>query len=172
MFSEIGSVEDRLKTRTPDWRGRMEAWIESVKDDQPEWIVVQPKRDETEASGARYTALEDGSYLAQGYAPPTSSPRFILETELENITAVRFELMTDPNLPRNGPGRSIKGTGALTEFKVEAAPAGDPENVTKLKFSRATADINLPEHSLDRMFQKLENDCRTTGPVIVRDRRG
>ena len=165
MFSEMAAIEDRLKTQTPDWRGRMEAWIEKVKDDQPEWVVVQPKRDETEASGARYTALEDGSYLAQGYAPPTSSPKFILETELQNITAVRFELMTDPNLPRNGPGRSIKGTGALSELELEVASAEDPEKATKVEFSRATADINLPEHSLDKMFQKLEDDCRTTGPA-------
>ena len=165
MFSEMAAVADRLKTETPDWRGRMEAWIEKVKGDQPEWIVVQPKRDETEASGARYTALDDGSYLAQGYAPPTSSPKFILETELQNITAVRFELMTDPNLPRNGPGRSIKGTGALSELELEVAPAEHPEKATKVKFSRATADINLPEHSLDKMFQKLEDDCRTTGPA-------
>ena len=165
MFSEMATVDDRLQTRTPDWRERMEAWIAKVKDDQPKWIVVQPKRDETEASGARYTPMADGSYLAQGYAPPTSSPRFILETELQNITAVRFELMTHPDLPRTGPGRSVKGTGALTELKVEAAPAGDPEKVTELKFSRATADINLPEHSLDKTFQKLEDDCRTTGPA-------
>ena len=165
MFGEMAAVEDRLKTQAPDWRERMEAWVETVKDDQPEWIVVQPRRDETEASGARYTALEDGSYLAQGYAPPTSNPRFILETELRNITAVRFELMTHPDLPRKGPGRSIKGTGALTELKLEAAPADDPENVTQLKFSRATADVNPPEHSLDKMFQKLEDDCRTTGPA-------
>ena len=113
MLSEMAAIEDRLKTQTPDWRRRMEAWIEKVKDGQPEWIVVQPKRDETEASGARYTPMEDGSYLAQGYAPPTSSPGFILETELQDITAVRFELMTDPNLPRGGPGRSIKGLALL-----------------------------------------------------------
>jgi len=165
MLSEMAAIEDRLRTQTPDWRRRMEAWIEKVNDGQPEWIVVQPKRDETEASGARYTAMEDGSYLAEGYAPPTSSPRFILETELQDISAVRFELMTDTNLPRGGPGRSIKGTGALTELKLEAAPAEDPENTRKLKFSRATSDINLPERSLDKMFQKLEDDCRTTGPA-------
>ena len=165
IIRRIRVLEDRLKAGAPDWRERMEAWIEKVRGGQPEWVVLRPKPIDISTGGARYLPMEDGSFLAQGFAPPQSRPRFVVETGLETIQAVRFELMTDPNLPRNGPGRSIKGTGALTEFELETAPADDPENGKKVEFSRATADIRLAEHSLDKMFQKLENDCRTTGPA-------
>ena len=69
------------------------------------------------------SALEDGSFLVQGYAPTKHTVVMSVKTDVAPITAFRLELLTDPNLPMGGPGRSIKGTGALTEFRVEAAPA-------------------------------------------------
>ena len=60
------------------------------------------------------------SLLAQGYAPTKHNVKLTVKTSLKNITAFRLELLTDPNLPMGGPGRSIKGTGALSEFKVES----------------------------------------------------
>src|SRR6266446_6281442 len=96
--------------------------------------------------------MNDGSLLAQGYAPTKHRVKIIVKTEAQNITAFRLELLNDPNLPLAGPGRSIKGTGALTEFEVEAAPANAPDKVTKVKLVKATADVNLPETPLDAIY--------------------
>jgi hypothetical protein len=52
--------------------------------------------------------------------------------------------MNDPNLPAYGPGRSQKGTAALTEFNAEMKIDG---KVTKLKFAKATADFGEPENT-------------------------
>ncbi len=57
-----------------------------------------------------------------------------VKTDVTPITAFRLELLNDPNLPLGGPGRSIKGTAALTEFKVEAAPADAPGKASTVKF--------------------------------------
>ena len=76
--------------------------------------------------GQKYLPLDDGSFLAQGYAPTKHTCELTVKTDLTPITAFRLELLNDPNLPLSGPGRSIKGTGALTEFEVEAAPADAP----------------------------------------------
>ena len=75
--------------------------------------------------------------------------------------------MNDPNLPLGGPGRSIKGTGALTEFEVEALPADAPKDAkpVKVKIAKATADINLPETPLEAMFYDKTNKKRVTGPI-------
>src|SRR5262249_39603222 len=78
--------------------------------------------------------------------------------------AFRLELLNDPNLPLGGPGRSIKGTAALTEFRVEAAPADAPEKTIKVKFARATADVNPPEKPLDPIFDDRSSKKRGTGP--------
>ena len=89
--------------------------------------------------------MSDGSFLAQGYAPTKHRVKMTVKTDVQNITAFRLELLNDPNLPLGGPGRSIKGTGALTEFEVEAAPADAPDKPAKVKIAHATADVNLPE---------------------------
>jgi hypothetical protein len=84
---------------------------------------------------------------------------------LRGIMAIRLELMMDPNLPRGGPGRSIYGTAALTEFEAEAAPASDPKKVTKIKFVRATADVNPPETELLKIYDDKSGKRRVTGPI-------
>ncbi len=78
---------------------------------------------------------------------------------------MRLELLTDPNLPGGGPGRSIKGTGALTEFTVDAAAADTPDQFTNVKIGSATADINLPETPLEPKFDDKSGKRRVTGPV-------
>jgi len=44
----------------------------------------------------------------RGYAPTSLQVKFTVKTDVRNITAFRLELMTDPNLPLGGPGRSSK----------------------------------------------------------------
>ena len=103
--------------------------------------------------------------LAQGYAPTKHTVKFTANSDLPEIAAVRLELLLDPNLPNGGPGRSIKGTGALTDFRVEAASAETPEKFTNVKIASATADINLPETPLDAKFEDKSGKRRVTGPI-------
>ncbi len=88
-----------------------------------------------------------------------------VKTDVENITGFRLELMNDPNLPLGGPGRSTKGTGALTEFEVEAAAEETPDKFTKVKMVKATADVNPPETPLEPIFYDKTDRGRVTGPV-------
>ncbi|MDQ2901843.1 MAG: DUF1549 and DUF1553 domain-containing protein, partial [Acidobacteriota bacterium] len=169
IFRRIREMESGIEHRNPDWQTRMSAWEDKVKNDQPEWTVVRPEVDDISTGGAKYVAMKDGSLLEQGYAPTKHRVKLTVKTDIQNITAFRLELMNDPNLPLNGPGRSIKGTGALTEFEVEAAPksAGeiDKAKVEKIKIVKATADIALAETPLDPMFDDKTKKRRVTGPI-------
>ena len=158
-------IEADLQRRTPAWRDRMNAWEDSVAHNQPEWVVIRPEVDDISTGGQKYIPQEDGSLLAQGYAPTKHTVKLTAKTSLKDIRAFRLELMNDPNLPLGGPGRSIKGTGALSEFTVEAAPAGAPEKSAKVAIAHASADINLPETPLEAMFFDKSNKKRVTGPV-------
>ena len=124
LSRRIREVESRLRHTTPDWRARIAAWEESVKDTQPRWVVLAPTQ--VSEADTRFIPQEDGSLLAQGYAPAKFTYDFEATSDLPEIRAFRLELLTDPNLPANGPGRSFKGTCTLTEFRVEAADAGEP----------------------------------------------
>jgi hypothetical protein len=164
-FRRIREIEAGIEHHNPDWEQRMAAWEEKVKDDQPEWTVVRPEVDDISTGGQRYLPMNDGSLLAQGYAPTKHRVKLTVKTELQNITAFRLELLNDPNLPLGGPGRSMKGTGALTEFEVEAAPAEVPDKATKIKIATATADVNPPETPLETIFDDKSGKPRVTGPV-------
>ncbi|MEO6727064.1 MAG: DUF1553 domain-containing protein, partial [Blastocatellia bacterium] len=165
VFRSVQEIETDLQHRTPDWRERMAAWEVSAKQNQIPWTVIQPQVDDISTGGQRYLPQPDGSFLADGYAPAQHRVKMVLKTDVRNITAFRLELMTDPNLPRNGPGRSSKGSCALTEFEVTSAPASDPKKITKLKIAKATADISLPERDLDAIFNDKSGKHRVVGPI-------
>ena len=163
ILRKIAEIESDLKHRLQDWPERMAAWEESVKEDQPEWTIVKPEPDAS--GGQKHYVLDDGSILAQGYAPTKHTTEFEVVTSLENITAVRLELLNDPNLPRGGPGRSIKGTCALTEFRLEAAPADGSGKMEEVKLAAATADVNPPEKELEAIYHDKSDKKRVTGPI-------
>jgi mono/diheme cytochrome c family protein len=165
IFSRIREIEAKLQEAKPDWRERMAEWEAKVTKDQPEWIVVRPEVEDISTGGQKYLPLKDASFLAQSYAPTKHRVKMSVKVDAQNITAFRLELLTDPNLPLGGPGRSTKGTGALTEFELEAAPASDPKKITKIKIVRATADYNQPERALEPIFSDKSNRRRVTGPV-------
>jgi mono/diheme cytochrome c family protein len=84
---------------------------------------------------------------------------------LRQITAFRLELLNDPNLPAYGPGRSIQGLAALTEFTAEVKIGG---KLTPLKFIKATADFGEPENTPLVSYarnKESDKDDRVTGPV-------
>ena len=163
LLRQIGEIEADLQHKSPDWQQRMAAWEESVKNDQPEWRIVSPEPDVS--GGQKHYVLKDGSILAQGYAPTKHTTEFVVKSRQENITAVRLELLNDPNLPLGGPGRSIWGTLALTEFRLEAGPADGSAAMAEVKLSGATADVNPPEKPLDAIYGDKTDKKRVTGPI-------
>jgi len=162
---EIEMVETGLRERHPDWAERMSQWEKQISSNQPEWMVIQPIVEEISTGGQKYLPQKDGSFLAQSYAPTKHTAQLDWKTELTNITAVRLELLTDFNLPRNGPGRSFKGTCALTEFYLEAAPVANPTNKTRLKWGEVTADYEQLEAPLEANFYDKSTNNRVVGAV-------
>jgi hypothetical protein len=164
IFRGICDMEAGLRHRHPDWRKGMDAWEKKVTADQPKWTVIRPAVDEESTGGQKYLPQPDGSFLAQGYAPTKHTVHFTVRVEQE-ITAFQIELLTDPNLPRGGPGRSIEGTGALSEFEVKVAPADDPGKLHKGKFAKATADVEMPTTPLKTIYDDRSGKKRLLGPV-------
>jgi mono/diheme cytochrome c family protein len=163
LFRQIREIEGTLQHHNPGWEDRMAKWETEVSANQPRWTVIQPEVDRLSDGGQHYAPLKDGSFLAQGYAPTKHSVKMTVTTDVQNITAFRLELMNDANLPLNGPGRSLQGTCALTEFEVEAGPDG--AKPTRIKFAKATADYDQPEKDLEPIFYDKTTRHRVTGPI-------
>ena len=164
LHRKMSEIEVDLKHRTPDWEKQMAAWEDSVKNNQPEWIVFGDLDQEGDKS-QRYEDKKDGSWLACGYAPTKMTQWFRVTNNVDGVTAFRLELLTDPNLPYGGPGRAFNGTCALSEFMVEAMDAKHPTNKVKVKWKEATADVEQPERALEQNFYDKSTNSRSTGPI-------
>lgn len=165
---EMRDLEAGLRHRTPDWEARLAAWETSVRGNPPAWEPVHTVN--IGDNGERFYYHEDGSVRAASYAPTQWTANFRGTNRLASIGAFRFEHLTDPNLPCGGPGRSIRGIAALSEFKVTAVDATQPTNRVEVKFVRATADFAHAERGLEPEFQsegriRGGGDKRVTGPV-------
>jgi len=159
-------IEAELQHTTPDWASKLAAWEDSVRGGEPEWTVLRPIVEDISTGGARYLPQPDGSLLQLGYAPTKHRVKLSAKVDAARMTAFRLELLNDPNLPLGGPGRSLDGTGALTEFEVEVEPVGVPDaKPVPVKLATATADVNPPETVLAPIFDDKSNRRRVTGQV-------
>ena len=48
---------------------------------QPHWIVVRPEVDDESTGGEKYLPMDDGSLLAQGYAPTKHTLELTVKTD-------------------------------------------------------------------------------------------
>jgi hypothetical protein len=90
----------------------------------------------------RRLAPPDGTVLATGKNPYPETYVVTAKTDIKGITAVRLEVLSDPKLPAQGPGRAPNGNFVLNEFKLQVTPTEGttpPRNVT---FRRAIADFS------------------------------
>jgi hypothetical protein len=162
IFQKIKAIENDLRHRNPDWQKAMHAWEKDVKAKVVNWKIVRPEVDDT--SGQKHYQLDDGSILAQGYAPTKHTTEFKVKVE-GKVSGIQLELLNDPNLPLSGPGRSIKGLFALTEFRVKAGPADKSTPLKDIKIVKATADVNPPDKPLEAIFDDKSKKRRITGSI-------
>lgn len=162
----VAELEQQLQAANPDWQSRMAEWEQSWwQENRVPWHAVTPT--DIPYEGQKFKILEDGSIVSESYAPTKTTNSFSLAVESPHITAFRLDALQHPQLPRGGPGRSIYGTGALTEFEVAIAPADEPDKQRDIPLKRAVSDAN-PSHSrLPAVFRDKnpDQDERVTGPI-------
>jgi mono/diheme cytochrome c family protein len=144
ILSKIAKIEDDLIATDADLPKRMAEWEERVKNYDVKWAPLKDG-EIFAAFGVKFDKLEDGSFIAKGDNATTNNYIVKVKTGLKNITGFRVEFLTDPNLPRGGPGRAPDGSFYFSEFSVEAAPADKPDAVEKVALGNVTADFELPD---------------------------
>ena len=84
--------------------------------------------------GAKLERMEDGSFFASGR---NGRGNYDLETvsELERITGIRIEALTDDRLPKKGPGRADDGNFVLSELKFQWADGLSSREVEVAKWN-------------------------------------
>ena len=169
LNAELEKLQDEMRGKLPDWSKRLERWEENARSAEPKWETLSLENIGDNAQ--RYEKLSDGSLLAAGWAPPAFTARFKASPTLRKITAFRVDVLTHPDLPAGGPGRSYKGTFALSEFEIrmrEPAP-GDEEKKPgpPLKFASAAGDVETPRADVEERFRRPNVAGAHIGPAAL-----
>src|SRR5262245_53714771 len=147
ILSKVARIEDDLVAGDADLPRRMAAWETGARAYDTAWTPLKDG-EIFAAFGVKFDRLEDGSFIAKGDNATTNNYIVKAKTNLKKITGVRVEFLTDPNLPRGGPGRAPDGGFYFSEFSVEAAPPGKPDSpntMEKVPLANVTADFELPD---------------------------
>ncbi|HZY89436.1 MAG TPA: DUF1549 domain-containing protein [Gemmataceae bacterium] len=111
----LAAHEKALEARQAKWEAEQKL--------VPEWSPLEVT-DAKSKGGATLTVQKDGSVLASGKNPAPETYTVTAKTKLSGITALRLEVLNDPSLPSQGPGRAGNGNFVLNEFKVAVQEEG------------------------------------------------
>lgn len=167
--SGIAAVEERLKKQMPDWQQRMAAWEQQQLQWQKrfDWTVIEAEDLHSSSELNHPTMLPDKSILTLGHRTVKGDVHLIATPKVQNVTGIRLEILKHNDLPFGGPGRSFRGTWALTELVVEAKKPGS-DKWEKIKLAKATADFSEPQHRMEPEWENMTLDKerkRTCGPA-------
>ena len=138
----IAGIETRLKASHPGWETNLAAWeaAQLRKLSQTSWTVVHAEDTHSSSELNHPAVLPDWSILTLGHPTTSGDLHLFAQPKLENVTGIRLEVLTHGDLPMGGPGRSFKGSWALTELIVEAKLPGSNQ-WERLKLKNVTCDF-------------------------------
>ncbi len=165
----LASVEDRIRKQHPDWDRKLAAWeaAEGERLRQTVWTVIEPEDTHSSSELNHPTVLADRSILTLGHRTISGDVHFFAEPRIENVTGLRLEILKHDDLPFGGPGRSFRGTWALSEWVVEAKRPGSNQ-WERLKLVQPTADFEEPVAGMEPEWANRSSDKdnrRLRGPV-------
>jgi mono/diheme cytochrome c family protein len=146
MQQELAAAEKRLPAEQA-------AWEQLMASKGKVWVPLE-LTNAISTGGASFTNLPDESVLATDVNPTYDTYQMEAETDLPVITSVLLEVLPDPSLPKNGPGRWGKtGNFILDEMGMKLTPNSGNKPITVF-FRTATADWEQEnyraEHAVDR----------------------
>ncbi|MBY0524026.1 MAG: DUF1553 domain-containing protein [Gemmataceae bacterium] len=140
LLAEYRKKADALTTYEKSLSDKQAAWEKNLKT-AADWTTLDPAT-LTSRRKATLTKQPDGSILVSGPKGNPEDYTLTFDTKLAGVTAFRLEVLADPSLPAQGPGRADNGNFVLTNFKVLVAPKDKPEQAKQVTLQRAQADFS------------------------------
>jgi hypothetical protein len=117
------------------------AWEKTLAARRTLWNVLEPTA--VVSAGKQTTKMmPDHSVLFGGTRPEIDTYTIEAASADKGITGIRVEVLTDPSLPHQGPGRQDNGNLHLNEIRVEAAPKATPTMKKPVILQNPSADFN------------------------------
>ncbi|MEC9124122.1 MAG: DUF1553 domain-containing protein, partial [Verrucomicrobiota bacterium] len=122
--ARIKKSDEALKAFDKDLPAKVASWEKDYRDGKSIWKDLDMSVT-SRIAGIKFEKQEDGSVFVGGKSAKGS---YVVKapTSLSKITGVRVEALTDPRLPKKGPGRAPNdGNFVLSELEVTAGPLPD-----------------------------------------------
>lgn len=146
IHAKVRALEAAAMKATTNLAEQMAEWEKSITNPTREWVTLDPI--EWQNFATKFEKQEDGSLLGGGDLQPGGVMRVWADTQLTNITGLRLDALTDPNLIYGGPGVLGKGSFIVKEFTVEAYARHEPAVTNQIKFRRAEANLEAAGFSI------------------------
>ena len=137
---------------------------EAKNEDTSIWTVLTPST-AVSKGGATLTKQADGSVFAGGKNPSPDTYTVTTDTRLTGITGIRLEVLADPRLPSQGPGRSFNGNFALNEFSVAATPKGSGKPPKSIPLDKPAASFSQKSYGSWPIEAVIDYDPKTAWSI-------
>jgi mono/diheme cytochrome c family protein len=142
LDEELRVAKARMDSSSPELTADQAAWERQYSDGPLpiSWTLLFPDS-ATASGGLSLTPQADGSVKAAGTPPVSGSYTITAGAGLAGITGIRLEVLTDSDLPANGPGLAPDGDFVLSGFHVQAG--NRPVRVVRARadFSRSSYPV-------------------------------
>lgn len=140
LEAELGACEAGLRPKFADWLSagaKLKA--------PPAWALLEITN-AVSAAGAKFSKLDDGSYLAEGENGDQDTYTFTGLIGPRRVTGLRLEALAHPSMKGGGPGRADNGNIGLSRLRLYVrAPSGEQQEV---RLGHAVADFEQNHESL------------------------
>ncbi len=127
---------------TPERNTELAAWEQQQQAEHGVlWKPVQATSFKSQG-GATLELLDDASLLAAGALPDTDVYLVEGAVALQRVTALRLDVLPDPSLPQQGPGRAENGNLHLNEVRISQVLSAADDSVRELTCTAPHADFN------------------------------
>lgn len=117
LTAAISEAESDFRKTSSELEQAFLTWQADAKVAAERWTVLTPDSVASQ-HGATLTVSPEGIVSASGSNPDQDVYTVNISTELNEVGALRFEVLTDPSLPAQGPGRAANGNFVVNSLVV------------------------------------------------------
>ncbi len=166
---ELESKIEAAKTRLASTIKRLSKPNPSTTAEITQKIALKPIDFES-INGASHEVLEDNSILLHEDAPDTDTYVVTVALNDTNATGVLLDVLTDPSLPGNGPGRgdAKRPNFVLQEFEIYAIDNAGVPRSEKINLVDAVSDFSQNNFSPEKVVDGNEKTGWAISPQFFK----
>ena len=148
--SQLAGLRKRLAPGMSKWEAALQAKLKAESQNKIRFHPMKILK-LSSASGAKLTAQKDGSVLVTGRTPDKDTYTLNVVIPVDQVRAIRLEVLPDKRLPNRGPGRTPHGNFVLTHL---SAVQTSGQVKAPIRLSRATQSFAQKKFPASGALQK------------------